>query len=149
MNSNINLNSYNFFEIRKDSCYKIILHDCIIDFVYSDDEGVYFHFPDGFNLLLNNGIKNTGEAIVFLEACNIGDIDFKYMRRFSFLHHYYEFSTLIESNKINQWKLELIDEFYTFNQLYWKLAIRSSKSRLESELEITASEFKSIKYYWK
>ena len=91
---------------------------------------------------------------VSINGCCAQELTCYFVRRYAVFHHAFRFSKGIKLEMLQKMLqkgnvLELIDELYSENQFYWKLAVKPCKRRrLDDEVELSASGVCSIQYKW-
>lgn len=125
----------------------ISVHNCRIDKIVPSPDGLYFHFSDGFILCGPQNtdldeMHQTSNGVIIINNCELDDVFCKINRRFILFGVSMALSRSITLNKLlgmlNQGlQVELVDEFYTYNQLYWRGEIYPYKKwGLSDEIEI-------------
>lgn len=139
-----------------DASPKICMHDFVITKITPRTNSMLISLQG--DLFLPNTVDNqtfhATNILVTIQGCTEHDLSCYYIRRYAPFHKSIRISTRVELSKIlqlicNGKYFELIDEFYTNTQLYWRLSVRpSKKNRLSDEIELRINSFKSIEYEW-
>lgn len=132
---------------------EIILHDCKIEKI-DVKENIIFHFS---HFWVNTEAGEAGRSQQAIISIDLGEDDISCMqyRRFSVLRKlHFSLGRLVNLSSIakklrNGSYLEVIDEYYTFNQLYWKCSLKQKRIRkLDDEVVIEAGDWSAINYEW-
>lgn len=118
----------------------ITLHDCRVGSIEIADNTVLFIFPYGIRVSDMEHLSKYAEVEI---GAGIDEFNCYLIHNYAFFggYHFYGCEiSLIDISKmlIDEAELELIDEFYTPNQLYWRFCINRKKrrKRLYDELVI-------------
>lgn len=134
----------------------ICMHDCVITKITPHANSILISLQGDlfFPNTVDNQAFHATDILVTIQGCTEHDLSCYYIRRYTPFHKSIRISTRVELSKIFQLLrkgkyFELIDEFYTNTQLYWRLSVRPSKKfRLSDELEIRTNSFKALEYEW-
>lgn len=136
----------------------ISVHDCRIDKIVPSADGIHFYFSDGFILCEPKTdpcrVCRTSSSIITVNNCASDDVFCKINHRFILFGVSMALSRDISFKKLSGMlsqglKIELIDEFYTYNQLYWRGEIYPyKKRRLGDEIEIRINGEFTRTYKW-
>lgn len=136
---------------------EICLHDAVIERIFENDHVTTFIVRSQENVrseTVNNGQTSSQRLAVRLEGCGAGELSCYLVHRYTIFHHAVRVSKGIECKTLQRMlqkghTFELIDEFYSDNQLYWRLAVKPCKRRgLSDEVELSASGVRSVRYEW-
>ena len=117
----------------------ITLHDCRVGSIEIADNNVLFIFPYGIRVSDMEQLSKYAEVEI---GAGIDEFNCYLIHNYAFWGRYHFYGcdiSLIDISKmlIGEVELELIDEFYTPNQLYWRFCInRKKRRRLYDELVI-------------
>lgn len=136
---------------------KISLHDTVIESIIENNQAITFIVRSQENI--HFGIEKHSQIQpkkleVIVNGCCAQELSCYLVRRYAVFHHAFRFSKGIELEMLQKLLhkgnvLELIDELYSENQFYWKLAVKPCKRRrLGDEVELSASGICSIQYKW-
>ena len=142
-----------FFPVGPELC----LHDAVIERIFENDHATTLIVRCQENIrseTANNGQTTSQQLAVRLEGCGAGELSGYLVHRYAIFHHAFRVSKGIECKTLQRMlqkghTFELIDECYSDNQLYWRLAVKPCKRRgLSDEVELSASGVRSIRYEW-
>ena len=121
----------------------IIENDCAITFIVRSQENIHFEIEKCSQI-------HSKKLEIRINGCCAQELSCYLVRRYAIFHHSFRVSKGIELEMLQKMlqkgnALELIDELYSENQFYWKLAVKPCKRRrLSDEVELSASGVCSI-----
>lgn len=132
----------------------ITLHDCRVGSIEITDKAVVFIFPAGIRISDMEQLSKSAEVEI---GVGIDEFSCSLIHRYAFLGKYHFYGCEISLMNISKMlvsgaELELIDEFYTLNRLYWRFYVRQKKRRrrLYDELVIQCDvPINFVHYRWK
>lgn len=160
--------SFCFFSLRKEAymqnkinefspCFSpICLHDAVIEKIIEYDDSITFilWIQDIHSEAAENGQASTRRLAVSLKGCCAADLSCYLVHRYAIFHQAFRVSRGVELASLqrilqNGKTIELIDELYSDNQLYWKLSVKPCRRRrLNDEIELAASGVHVVAYEW-
>ena len=136
---------------------KICLHDAVIESIIENGQAITFIVRSQENIYFGTekcSQIHSKKLEVSINGCCAQELTCYFVRRYAVFHHAFRFSKGIKLEMLQKMLqkgnvLELIDELYSENQFYWKLAVKPCKRRrLDDEVELSASGVCSIHYKW-
>lgn len=140
----------------KNNAYpEIILHDC--DFkMRVDGNDVIFDFPKGLGIMKNGKLGWTGKGKVKLSGCSADDLDFISVKRFNLLGIHRQIVRYMSVKELEKFfksgHLELVDEYYAYEQFLWVCSICPCNKRMTrkygDDIIIRGFVGKPLEYYF-
>ena len=145
------------WENRDVCCPKVSLHDCSFNKVVIADNRLSLFLDDEISNLPDMPAEILSEVreerpVISVNSCDANDITCYIVHRYAPLHRPLRVSIgvdilSIQKKMLKGVKLELIDEFYTDNQIYWRFCLKPYKKHgLSDELEIKIAQFETVEY---
>ena len=149
------------FQVIESNIYpRAILSDSLITNLVFEKTGIVFQFPQGIAVderqdetASQNEYFRTRDAAVLINGCATDDLRCRIITRFCVFGKLHYFGREIEPNQMIRFmkghQLEVVDELYSYQHLFWRCAVHANKrGYTSSELEISIENVKGITYYW-
>ena len=149
-----------FSEIKKNIYPEAILSDSQISGITFTESGIVFQFQNGIvaeelaeATTDQHEYFRTREAAILINDCNFDDLRCRINTRFRLFGHVFYIGRDLEPKQLfkllKKQQLEVIDELYSYNSLFWRCVILPyKKGRSYSGLEISIDNVDEITYLW-